>query len=245
MGLSRFAAGLGCLAAVVGAGRRRSVAFGAHAASSSPGGPRLPRARPIDLAWFIFSCASRGHKLGVRIGGFSWGLRGLCCWSGTTWAADSVVPHAAAGAAGAQALRGQRKGAPSLAASVLHFGLVYLFFLFFFSMSVQTKIQRGFLNWRFVRIWEGDYLFDGFAWIRCFMTVSERTVDVLFWREWKLVCAIFAATRVAWCFAMASFLAALGLGAHTCVAGGGTFVASALLASPSVHAQVSCSCICL
>ena len=48
------------------------------------------------------------------IGGFSWGLRGLCCWSGTTWAADSVVPHAAAGAAGAQALRGQRKGAPSL-----------------------------------------------------------------------------------------------------------------------------------
>ena len=44
------------------------------------------------------------------------------------------------------------------AASVLHFGLVYLFFLFFFSMSVQTKIQRGFLNWRFVRIWEGDGL---------------------------------------------------------------------------------------
>ena len=60
------------------------------------------------------------------------------------------------------------------AASVLHFGLVYLFFLFFFSMSVQTKIQRGFLNWRFVRIWEGDYLFDGFAWIRCFMTVSKH-----------------------------------------------------------------------
>ena len=60
------------------------------------------------------------------------------------------------------------------AAPVLYFGLVYLLFFFFFSMSVQTKFQRGFLNWRFVRIWEGDYLFDGFAWIRCFMTVSKH-----------------------------------------------------------------------
>ena len=74
-------------------------------------GPRLPRARPIDLAWFIFSCASRGHKWGLvvlgdcvdYVGGVEQlGLRTL------------LFLHAAAGAAGAQALRGQRKGAPSL-----------------------------------------------------------------------------------------------------------------------------------
>ena len=128
------------------------------------------------------------------------------------------------------------------AAPVLYFGLVYLLFLFFFSMSVQTKFQRGFLNWRFVRIWEGDYLFDGFAWIRCFMTVSERTVDGTFLEgNGSLVCAILRQPESRG--VLHSVLAALGLGAHTFVAGGGTFVASALLASPSV--QVSCACICL
>ena len=57
-----------------------------------------------------------------------------------------------------------------------------LLFLFSFSvcMSVKLKLSRAF-NRRVAHIWEGDYHFDGFAWMRCFMTVSERNVDAIFW----------------------------------------------------------------
>ena len=61
------------------------------------------------------------------------------------------------------------------------------------------------------------------------MTVSERNVDAIFG-------VMDVDLRRSELRGVGNgFIAALGLGAHAFVAGGGTFVASALLASPSVQ----------
>ena len=166
-------------------------------------------------------------------------------------------------------------GVPSVGAPPF-FVFDQLYIILFFSVSVKLKLSRAFnspgranLGRRLSLRW--------LAWMRCFMTVSERNVDAIFLGVpvMEVVCAFSAAIRLAWCMqwlhrSVGTWRSRLRCrGRHVrgfCVTGlpfcagllclhlpvtfkaqgfksrgGGTFVASALLASPSVQDFNSCS----
>ena len=113
--------------------------------------------------------------------------------------------------------------------------LYITFLIFFFSVSVKLKLSRAFnssgranLGRRLSLRWLclDEMFHDRFR-------AKRRRYFLGGYRLWKLSAPFLRRSDLRG--VCNGFIAALGLGAHAFVAGGGTFVASALLASPSVQ----------